>query len=126
MKIIIPLCPVTKKNHQQIKWSFKKKRRYIGQSDQYIQYEKDFCTVCPRIDSPISTPVNIKALYYMETKRKVDLSNLHSALLDCLQKAEIISDDDSKIVVSLDGSRVLYDKENPRTEVEIIERTEIC
>jgi hypothetical protein len=30
-----------------------------------------------------------------------------------------LADDNSNIVVSMDGSRVLYSKENPRTEIEI-------
>jgi Holliday junction resolvase RusA-like endonuclease len=120
MKIVINLPPVTKKNHQEIRWSFKKKQRYVGQSDTYLQYEKDFMLLCPRVDT-VNTPVNIKALYYMPTHRKVDLSNLHSALLDCLVVAGVLEDDDSKIVVSLDGSRVLYDKDFPRTEIEITE-----
>ena len=34
-----------------------------------------------------------------------------------------MKDDNNRIVVSTDGSRVLYDKHNPRTEVEI-ERTD--
>lgn len=33
---------------------------------------------------------------------------------------KVISDDNSGIVCSHDGSRVYYDKENPRTEIEII------
>jgi hypothetical protein len=36
-------------------------------------------------------------------------------------KYGVIEDDNSNVVVSVDGSRVLYDKENPRTEVEITE-----
>jgi hypothetical protein len=31
----------------------------------------------------------------------------------------IIADDNSNIVASMDGSRVLYDRENPRTEIYI-------
>ena len=57
----------------------------------------------------------------MDTKRKVDLNNLLEALTDVLVKHKVLEDDNSTIVVSHDGSRVLYDKENPRTEVEITE-----
>ena len=45
--------------------------------------------------------------------------NLLAAVDDLLVEAGIIADDNSKIVVSHDGSRVLYDKENPRTEITI-------
>lgn len=87
-------------------------------SSSYIQYEKDFLLLCPKIPI-INYPVNIKALYYMPTRRKVDLINLHSALHDCLVKANVLYDDNCGIIISTDGSRVFYDKDNPRTEVYI-------
>lgn len=65
--------------------------------------------------------VNIKAVFYMPTRRRVDLVNLQEALLDVLVKYRVIEDDNSKIVYSMNGSYVDYDKENPRTEVEIWE-----
>ena len=71
----------------------------------------------------IDYPVNIKALYFMPTRRRVDLCNLHESLCDVLVKHGVIEDDNSSIIVSMDGSRVLYDKQNPRTEI-YIERVE--
>ena len=55
----------------------------------------------------------------MPTRRRVDLLNLLEASLDILVDAGILEDDNSSIVVSHDGSRVLYDKENPRAEITI-------
>ena len=72
----------------------------------------------------INYPVNVKALYYMATRRKVDLCNLHEALCDVLTAYHVVEDDNCRIIASMDGSRVLYDKDNPRTEV-YIERVEI-
>ena len=69
--------------------------------------------------SPIYDPVNVKCVYYMPTRRRVDLVNLQEATLDVLVKYRIIDDDNSTIVVSMDGSRVFYDKNNPRTEITI-------
>lgn len=40
-------------------------------------------------------------------------------MCDLLVAYGIIEDDNSKIVASMDGSRVSYDKDNPRTEAEI-------
>jgi Holliday junction resolvase RusA-like endonuclease len=57
----------------------------------------------------------------MQTRRKVDLTNLLNAINDILVKYEILADDNSSIVFSMDGSRVFYDKENPRTEITITE-----
>ena len=55
----------------------------------------------------------------MPTRRRVDKSNLEAATHDILAKYDIIEDDNRDIVASTDGSRVYYDKENPRVEIEI-------
>lgn len=69
----------------------------------------------------ISDPVHAKFLFYAPDRRKRDLSNCFEGPQDALQKAEIIKDDAQ--IVSLDGSRLLYDKENPRVEI-TLERVE--
>lgn len=94
------------------------------QAKRYKQYESDAGYFIPdSLRRNINYPVNVKAIYYMPTRCRVDLCNLHAALHDILVKYEVLEDDNCKILVSTDGSRVEYDKENPRTEVEI---TEIC
>jgi hypothetical protein len=55
----------------------------------------------------------------MPTKHRVDLVNLLEATCDILVKANVLEDDNSNIIISHDGSRVLYDKDNPRVEIEI-------
>ena len=121
MKFTISLHPVTKKNSQRI---FKKKTLsgkiipFIVPSKRFKDYQTECTFFMPRIKT-ITIPINIKAIYYMPTRRVVDLTNLHSALHDILVHYRVIEDDNSKIVVSTDGSRVRYSKENPRTEVEI-------
>lgn len=120
MHFCIHVPPRTKKNSQQI-FKGANGRNFISPSKAYKQYEKDCLAFMPKPDRTIDYPVNIKALYFMPTRRKVDLCNLHEALCDVLVKYGVIEDDNSRIVVSMDGSRVLYDKYNPRTEVEIVE-----
>ena len=111
----IPITPVTKKNHQQI---VKVKGRYIViPSKQYNEYEKTTKQYIQ--DAEISERINVKALYYMPTKIRVDLTNLNEALHDCMVKHKCIADDNSDIIFGTDGSRVLYDKDFPRTEVYI-------
>ena len=117
-RFIIPIAPVTKKNSSNIYINKTTGKRFITPSDRYKQYEKDFILLCPNIPC-IDYEINLKALYYMPTKRKVDLINLHSALHDCLIAANVLLDDNCQIVVSTDGSRVYYDKLNPRTEIYI-------
>lgn len=47
--------------------------------------------------------------------------NLIEAAHDVLVAGKIIADDNYTIIASVDGSRVLYDKSNPRTEIFIEE-----
>lgn len=117
-KFIIPLAPVTKKNSSNIFLNKNTGKRFIMPSDRYRQYEHDFILLCPNIPI-IDYPINLKALYYMPSKRKVDLINLHEALHDCLVKKNVLLDDNCNIIISTDGSRVFYDKINPRTEIYI-------
>lgn len=115
IKFIIPLAPITKKNSQQI--VLVKGRPMIIPSKYYKQYEKE----CRAFLKPlnINYPINIECVYYMPTRRRVDITNLLSATHDVLVKYQVIEDDNSKIVYSVDGSRVFYDKINPRTEIRI-------
>lgn len=111
----IPIAPITKKNHQQIVRAGK--RTLVIPSKQYKAYEEACRYFIPATE--ISQRINVKALYYMPTRRRVDLTNLNEALHDCLVKYKCIMDDNSSIIFGTDGSRVLYDKEFPRTEVYI-------
>ena len=115
--IIINIPPITKKNHQQIFRPNGRNYPVVVPSKQYKQYQDDAGWFIKPLG--IDYPVNVRCLYYMPTKRIVDLVNLQEATLDVLVKYGAIKDDNSRIVVSMDGSRVLYDKENPRTEIYI-------
>lgn len=92
-------------------------------SKQYKQFEIE----CLKIISnehkkKINYPINIKAIFYTDSRRRVDLTNLLSALDDMLVKAEVIEDDCRDIVASHNGSEVYWDKENPRIEIEITKK----
>lgn len=112
--ILVP--PRTKKNSQRIVMG--KGHPIVLPSKQYVEYEKNCKAYVPAIE-PIDYPVNIKAVYFMQTRHRVDLCNLHEALCDMLVHHKVLEDDNCKIVASMDGSYVDYDKENPRTEVVI-------
>ena len=58
------------------------------------------------------------------SRRRVDDLNLYAALDDILVAEGIIRDDSIKYIRNRDGSRVLYDKENPRAEIYIYDYTE--
>jgi Holliday junction resolvase RusA-like endonuclease len=121
----IPLEPRTKKNSAMIAgigsrcpFCGKFKKQFIRQGRAHdIYVHKALPYVKPIPEKPIDTPVHIKYLFYMGTHRIVDKLNLQAAADDLLVMAGVLKDDNSRIVVSHDGSRVLYDKERPRTEI---------
>lgn len=67
----------------------------------------------------ISSPVNVRCIYYMPTRRAVDLVNLLEATCDILVEGGVLADDNCRIASTHDGSYVTYDKENPRVEITI-------
>ncbi|QHJ73650.1 endodeoxyribonuclease [Butyrivibrio virus Arian] len=122
IKFNIPLEPISKKNSQRILLNPRTRKPFIMPSEKYKQYERDtayYMNWFKAWDKPINTPVNIKCEFYMKTRRRVDLTNLLEAIDDILVKHGVLEDDNYNIIVSHDGSRVYYDKENPRTVVEI-------
>lgn len=129
ISIVIPLCPITKKNSQRIIQRYMpskgKSVPIIIPSKKYEAYEK----MCGHFVKPkgihIDYPVNVKCLYYMPTRRRVDLTNLLEATDDILVKYDVLEDDNFNIIAGHDGSRVYLDKDNPRTEIiiEAIENT---
>lgn len=110
--------PATKKNSGQIV-RLKNGMTRIIPSKKYTEYENDCIRQLGLNSTPIDEPINVKCIFYRGSRRKVDLSNLISAVSDMLVKANVIADDNRDVVAGNDGSRVYYDKENPRTEITI-------
>ena len=117
LNFTIPLDPKSKKNSQRIIRIGGSPR--IAQGAVYSKYEKLWGQFMPKLAEPITSPVNVRAVFYRETRRRVDLSNLQAALCDILAKYGVVADDCRDIVASMDGSAVYWDKKNPRTEVTI-------
>lgn len=115
MEFFIPVIPRTKKNSSRIVRS--KGRYFVIPSAAYKKFEKDCKDYIPQ--THIDYQINIQAVYHMPTRHRVDLVNLHEALCDVLVTHGCIKDDNSNIVASMDGSRVVYDKSNPGIEVKI-------
>lgn len=120
LKFTIPTKPVTKKNHSNIV-TLKNGRTILLPSKTYIAFEKEVCKfIKERFGTrfnPIDFPINVQAIYYQDSNRRADLCNYHAALHDALVKANLIKDDNFKIIVSTDGSRVKVDKDNPHIDV---------
>lgn len=117
MKLVILGAPRTKKNSQRIVPAGK--GYHLLPSKAYEQYETAALWQIRRPREPINRRVNVKCVYYMPTRRTVDLCNLLEATCDILVRAGVLADDNSSIVAGHDGSRVEYSKGNPRAEIEI-------
>ena len=116
---MIPLNPRTKKNNQRIITNRRTKRSMIVQNDIYKQYEKDSGWFLQKPDKPIKEPVNVKCIFYRDSRRRTDLTNLLEAIDDILVNYGVLADDNFEIIAGHDGSRVNVDREHPRTEIEI-------
>lgn len=118
--ITIELNPITKKNSQRIIVNRRTGRPQIIQSAKYTAYEIESEPYLRKYTGMnLQGPVEIQTVFYMPTRRRVDLSNLIEAAHDILTKYKVIADDNCRVVVSVDGSRVCYDKNRPRTEINI-------
>lgn len=105
-----PRCPRCKKFAKQ----------WVKQSQQHDAWYKDARRqLVNRPEKAISGPVNLLYKVYTQTRRIVDDLNLYAAIDDLLVGEDILEDDNTRIVKSRDGSRVLYDPYNPRVEITI-------
>ena len=121
-KFTLPIKPVSKKNHGQI--VMRGKYPKLLPSKQYLQFEKDCLPYLYRVKQQVGVvdyPVNIQCIFYVDARRKVDLSNLLNAVDDAMVESGLILDDNRDIIAGHDGSRVYHDKDNPRIELEITE-----
>lgn len=113
--------PIVKKNTQRATW-----RRgypvivYTPQYREWAHRAMDELAIQKRPQEPIDYPVILVCKFFMQTKRVVDLSALYEGIQDVLVQMHILKDDNFNFVAGHDGSRVLFDKKNPRTEVSII------
>ena len=125
MQIIIPTNPITKKNHGRIvqkRYPSGKSIPIMLPSEAYKKYEALAKPYIPVLSTPINYPINLEVHYYMGTKRLCDITNLLQATCDILVKYKVLEDDNYTIVASTDGTRVEYDKENPRAEIFITKK----
>lgn len=123
MKIVLTGDPRTKKNSARILKS-RSGGRFVAPSAAFEEYQTACLWQIRSPPEPISAPVNVRCVYYMATRRKVDLANLIEATCDILVKAGVLADDNSRIVSAHDGSRVELDRKNPRVEIEVEEMEE--
>lgn len=127
IRYVIKGDPRTKKNHMMIagagrrcKECGKHEKQWIRQAVSHDDYAElvgwQLRPIPPR---PIACPVNVKCVFYMKTRRKVDKSNLEASIHDLLVSCGVLADDGRDIIAGTDGSRVYLDPANPRVEITI-------
>jgi Holliday junction resolvase RusA-like endonuclease len=127
IQFTIPVHPVSKKNSQQIitlRTKYGKSRNIIIPSKKYKEFEAEclpFFTQVKKQAGVVDFPVNMAVSFFVSKKFKYDLTNLLEAIDDAAVKSGFILDDNRDIIAGHDGSRVFYDKYNPRIEITITE-----
>jgi len=127
IEFTIPVHPVSKKNSQQIitlRTKYGKSRNIIIPSKKYKEFEAECLPFLYQVKNQagvIDFPVNMAVSFYVSKKFKYDLTNLLEAIDDAAVKSGFILDDNRDIIAGHDGSRVFYDKYNPRIEITITE-----
>ena len=123
LEYTIPGRPVTKKNSMQFAYNKATGRMFIRPSKAFEEYQEavGWYLRGPTKGAKLAGRYNVKCVYYMPTHHRVDLGNLIAATCDILVHYKVLEDDNSNIVAAHDGSRVKYDKANPRVEITITE-----
>lgn len=121
IKFTIPLIPRTKKNSNQLYKNHKTGKLYPAPSKAFQEFQQGAGWYIPMKGALIDKPVNVKCEFYFESNLRVDLVNLLEAIDDILVHYKVLADDNSKIIVSHDGSRVFLRSGRSGVDVEIEE-----
>lgn len=116
--------PITKKNSQTMAYNPATRRMFPRPSEAFEKYQEAAGWQLTHKGAKLKGRYNMKCVYYMPTMHRVDLCNLLAATCDILVHYGVLDDDNSTIVASHDGSRVRYDRENPRVEITITDLEE--
>lgn len=120
-QFVIRGVPFTKKNSKRAFVNKTTGRAFIANGGNSRKWEADaagqLLAQWHRRPLAIGQPVRMTAVIYRE-RATGDLLNYLAAVSDALEKARVIVND--RQVVSLDGSRLDKDAENPRVVVDVI------
>lgn len=98
----------------------KRQRQFVRQGSANTKFSFDAAKfLFPKPTEPLDEELHIVYRLYMQTRRRVDDLNLYASLDDLLVTSGIIKDDCINIIRCRDGSRVGYDKAQPRAEIYI-------
>lgn len=111
-------APVTKKNSPRIFRSKRTGKPFVMPSKCAVDWTDSAILQIARqhVGRPIEAHVNVAALVYRK-KSTGDLLNYLAAIHDALEAAGVVAND--RLIVSVDGSRLLKDASSPRVELTI-------
>lgn len=113
---ILPGSVPSKKNQRQ---TFYKNGRIINiPSKRYQEWHDEAMKMLEGFGS-LKPPYEITMVFWFENKRRKDLDNAMASVLDLLQDAEIIEDDDAKLLTKITGVYRGVSKDAPRVKVDI-------
>lgn len=125
----------SKKNSKRIITNARTGRPLIVSNDkaknQEVAMTWNFTTQCAKTDWEFFTKdpaeyegreFEVLVFIFQKNKKRRDLDNQLTAILDGLVAANIIPDDSNKFVKMLTVAQAGIDKENPRAEIRIIEK----
>jgi crossover junction endodeoxyribonuclease RusA len=114
--------PHMKKSSQKVIFHRTLKRNIVVYSAKYTAWANDAKKqlLNHKYKLNIDYPIIFKCLFYFPTRHKKDLSNAYEGIQDVMVTSGVLKDDESRIIIGHDGSRVFYDKEHPRIEWEIL------
>lgn len=107
---------VSQKNSKQIAYNKRTGKAFIMSSKRVQDWKKSsekYLYNIPRIDGP----VEITMTFFNQDRRKRDIDNLQTSVLDLLKNNLIIEDDNCFIVQKISSIFGGIDKTNPRVEV---------
>lgn len=115
----------SKKNSKRIIYNRRTGKPQIISSAQAIEMERAIATqlseqnAVKALKTPFDGKCEVHIKLYQPDKRRRDLDNQATSLLDGLVDAGILLDDHCKIVTKLTVELAGYDKANPRAEIEV-------
>lgn len=149
IQIIIKGNPIVKKNTAKTSVMGKDKNGRLLKrtapihwyTDVYKAWAREAIKACAEFKNthtdmkfPLTDKFNLKCLFYIDRDTRLDLSNLYEGVQDVLagnagvwkesvpkELYQIIEDDSIRFIGSHDGSRVILDYVNPRTEIYLTE-----
>lgn len=115
-KIVIQGQVPSQKNSKTISYNYRTGRPFIRTEDRVKVWQLASSMLLRGIP-PIHNEVSIDMWFFNKDRRKRDIDNMMTSVLDLLKNNEIIDDDNCFVVRELSGSFCGVDKNNPRVEV---------